>query len=135
MGVCIFVARGMNFDVDDYLRESPFEAVSVFRKGQVPSKNNPHDQYRPDSGFMVAFGDDQEPGLSDQVEEALTFLAEHESELERLKEVGVDRMLLHFGVELRDELRRSEYLPPELIMALGRFGMGLRFSTVHLPRG
>jgi hypothetical protein len=32
-------------------------------------------------------------------------------------------------------IQQSEYLPPELIIALGRFGMGLIFSTVQLPKG
>jgi hypothetical protein len=32
-------------------------------------------------------------------------------------------------------MQQAEYLPPELIGALGRFGMGLIFSVVQLPRG
>jgi hypothetical protein len=44
-------------------------------------------------------------------------------------------MLLDLGVEVGNELQQAEYLPPELIGALGRLGMGLIFSVVQLPRG
>ena len=43
MGVCAFVASGLNFDVDRYLQGSPFKARNTFRKGQIPPKDNPED--------------------------------------------------------------------------------------------
>ena len=65
----------------------------------------------------------------------MTFLVKHEKELDRLKLKGVDNMLLDFGVELGDEIQHSEYLPPELLMVMARFNMGLMFSAVRIPRG
>ena len=53
MGVCVFVASGLDFDVDRYLAGSPFKAMMVFRKGDVPPENNPQRLPRPDSGFVV----------------------------------------------------------------------------------
>jgi hypothetical protein len=44
-------------------------------------------------------------------------------------------MLLDFGVSVGDKLQQSEYLPPELIVAWGRFRMGVIFSAIQLPRG
>jgi hypothetical protein len=131
----MFVASGLSFDVDRYLASSPFKAMTVFRKGDVPTDDNPQKQQRPDSGFTILLSDDGQPGLSDQIEAALDFLIEHENELDRLKIFGVDNLLLDFAVERKAELQRSEYLPPELIIALGRFRMGLVFSAIQLPRG
>jgi len=98
MGVCVFVASGLSFDVDRCLSGSPFKAMSVFRKGDIPPKNNPERKPRPDSGFVVLISGDQEPDLAEQLKEALKFLNRREAELKALKEVGVDNMLLDLGV-------------------------------------
>jgi hypothetical protein len=135
MGVCVFVASGLDFDVDRYLASSPFKAMTVFRKGDVPPKNNPEGKSRPDSGFVVLVSADQELGLVPQLKEALAFLNEHEAELKAVRKVGMDNMLLDLGVQVSDKIQQAEYLPPELIMALGRLGMGLIFSVVQMPRG
>ena len=99
MGVCAFVASGLNFDVDRYLKGSPFKAMSVFRKGQLPPKDNPQQQPRPDSGFVALLSQDREPNLSNQIKDGLEFLSNCEKELNRLKKCNVDNMLLDFGVE------------------------------------
>ena len=135
MGACLFVARGLNFDVDRYLASSPFKAVRVYRKGDVPPKNNPEQQVRVDSGFAVVVSGDYEIGLSQQLKEALAFLDQHEAELQAMREVGVDDMRLDLGLEVGDKMQQVEYLPPELIERLGRLGMGVIFSVVQLPRG
>jgi hypothetical protein len=135
MGVCVFVASGLNFDVDGYLPKSPFKAMRVFRKGHIPPKDNPQHQPRPDSGFVVMVAQSPEPGLSHEIPEAFKFLLKNEQEILRLKNLGVDNSLFDFGVEHQGMIQQSEYLPPELIIALGRFGMGLIFSTVQLPKG
>ena len=135
MGVCALVVSGLDFDVDRYLKGGPFKAISVFRKGQIPHKDNPTRQPRPDSGFIAIVSEDREPGLSQQFKDALAFLAEHEKEFGRLKDCGVDNMLLDFGLEVGDKIQQSGYMPPELILALGRFRMGLTFSAIQIPRG
>ena len=135
MGVCVFVASGLSFDVDRYLAGSPFKAMTVFRKGDVPPKNNPDRKPRPDSGFVVLLSGDQELGLGQQLKEALAFLEQHESELKAVRQVGVDNMLLDLGVQVGDKMQQAEYIPPELITPLGRLGMGSIFSVVQLPRG
>jgi hypothetical protein len=135
MGVCVFVASGVDFDVDEYLRESPFKALSVFWKGHVPAKDNPAKEPRPDSGFVVLVNQDEKPTLLDQVMAALEFLAYYKNEFERLKEARVDNMLLDFGMPQQQVLQQAQYLPPELIQALSSLEMGLIFSVVQLLRG
>jgi hypothetical protein len=50
------------------------------------------------------------------------------------REVDADNILLDLSVQVVDKMQQAEYLPPELIMALGRLGTGLIFSVVQLPR-
>jgi hypothetical protein len=135
MGVCVFVASGLNFDVDRYLAGGAFKAMSVFRKGEIPPKNNPERKPRPDSGFVVLVSDDPQPNLSKQFADALRFLVEHQAELKAVKAVGVDNMLLDLGMQAGNQVTQAEYLPPELIAALARLGMGVMFSVLQLPRG
>ena len=109
MGVCAFVASGLNFDVDLNLKSCPFKAISVFRKGQIPPKDNPQRQPRPDSGFVMLVSEGPGDLSSQQIEEVLLFLFKSEKELDRLKNAGVDNMLLDFGVELTGQLQQSQY--------------------------
>jgi hypothetical protein len=59
----------------------------------------------------------------------------HEKELDGLNKFGPHDTLLDLGVEVGSKLQQPEYLQPELIVALGRFRMGLVFSAIQLPGG
>ena len=135
MGVCLFAASGLSFDVDRYLASSPFKPATVFRKGQIPPKENPQRLARPDSGFVVLVSETEEPGIDDQIGPATEFLARHVKELRRLRECGADNMLLEFGIQMGNRIQQSDYLPPEFINALAALGLGLVFSSVRLPQG
>lgn len=129
MGACVFVASGLRFDVDGYLRTSSLKPMSVFRKGEIPSKES---TARPDSGFVLLVG---EGPVVDQAQSALVFLSRHERDFQTMRQHGVDNLLFDFGVERTGKIQESHYLPPELIARMGQLGLGLIFSTVQLPRG
>ena len=135
MGVCLFAASGLSFDVDRYLATSPFKPATVFRKGQIPPKENPERLARPDSGFVVLVGQSEEPGIGGQLGPATEFLAKHVKELRRLSECGADNLLLEFGTQMGKQLQHSDYLSPEFINALARLGLGIVFSTVQIGTG
>ena len=135
MGVCIFVASGVDFDVDDYLPGSPFKPAGVFHKGEIPKKSNPRSLPRDDSGFTVLVSETPDPGLSRQTEQCLAFLIQHERVLVALKKAGADNMLMHFGTQATDDVEQFTYLPPTLLLAMARFSMGLVFSSVRIPQG
>jgi hypothetical protein len=88
MGTCMFVASGVDFDVDAYVRDSPFEVMGVFHKGEVSPDAGPETEPKPDSGFVAFVSQDDFPHLLDQFEEALDFLETHQREFEKLKGVG-----------------------------------------------
>ena len=129
MGVCAFVASGVNFDVDEYVRDTSFEVLCVFHKGDPRSRSDPEKRPRPDSGFIAVVSHDDFPHLLDQVGEGLDFLNTHEKEFERLKGLGVDFMALDFRVPQQREDSKVHSVPPELVQAMGRFHMGLVFSV------
>jgi hypothetical protein len=132
MGVCVFVASGLNFRMDDFLRKNPFQTTSKFYKGAVLRRDLVP---RPDTGFTVLLGQDEDPTLQNQAQQAIRFLLKNERELEAMKEFGADNLLLDFGFAPPAQLQSSVYLPPELLLGMARFRLGLIFSVVQLPRG
>jgi len=131
----MFVASGLEFAVDDYLRRSPFKAINIYRKGTVPPLDNPQQIPRPDSGFIVLIGDDPANTIQTQLQNAMQFLHQHGKEIRRLRKVGVDNILFDFGIVRSHALQQAGYIPPELIQAMAGFDMGLVTSTVLLPQG
>ena len=133
MGVCVFVASGLNFDVDAYLKGSPFKPTAVFRKGQVPSRGNPERIPRPDSGFAAVIGMDDQPGIGALVPEVFRFLLANDGEFEAMKKAGVDNHLLDFPVFQQTPTPLTDYLPPEFLIAMASFGLGMMISVIALP--
>jgi hypothetical protein len=132
MGVCVFVASGLGFDVDSYLKKCPFKPAAVFRRGTVPAKETVP---RPDSGFVVAVADRAGLGMEDMAEAALTFLSNYEQEFSALRKCGADNLLLDFGVERSGQIQDSHYLAPDVVSRLAGLGFGLMFSSVQFPSG
>lgn len=132
MATCLFVASGLNFDVDDYLRHSPFKVNTVFHKGTVPPRGNPNRLPRPDSGFVVIVGEDGEPAVSAQLGRAMEFLIQNDKELQSLQQYGVDNMLLDLTAFRRHTIDQYEYFPPGLIQAMARQGMGMSVSAISM---
>jgi len=132
MGACVFVASGLNFDVDSYLKTCPFKPVATFRRGTVPAKETVP---RPDSGFVVVVADRAGLDVADQAKAALTFMSKYEQEFTALRKCGVDRLLLDFGVERSGKIQDSHYLARDVVSALARSGFGIVFSSVQFPSG
>ena len=128
MGVCVLVASGVDFDVDEYLRDTPFKPQHIYRKGEIPSKDNPERQPLAESGFVLLVAQKEYPEL---IEEVLRALDYWEEEFHLLNDAGADKMVLDFGIAEQAMLQRPQYLPPELILAMSRLEMGLVFSVVR----
>jgi hypothetical protein len=128
MGLCVLVASGPDFDVDDYLRDSPFKPQHIYRKGETAAKDNPEAELLTESGFVWVVGQDEYPQLIEQVLRTLDYWDE---ELHQLNDAGADKMILDFGITEKTMLQRPQFLPPELIAAMSRLEMGLVFSVVR----
>jgi len=129
MGACAFVASGVAFDVDAYVRDTPLEVLSVFHKGEVRPEAGPDTEPRPDSGFVAYVSEDDFPHLIDQVGDAVDFLEADQNEFERLQKLGADMMLLDFRVSQQHKEPKIHSVPPELVQAMSRFHMGFVFSV------
>jgi hypothetical protein len=135
MGVCIFTASGLNFDVDGFLRGSSLKPFTVYHQGESPKAGNILFRPQEEPGFMVLVSHDDKPNLVEQGLAALDFIAANNQEFEHLREVGAEKVLLHFGLAKHQIAKRPQYLPPELLLAMGRLGIGLVFATVDLGKG
>lgn len=134
MGVATLVVTGLNLDVDQFLKRSPFRPNSIFRKGEIPIKASPP-QPRPDSGFTVPVSMDGEPTIDRQIKEVELFLATFEQEIRRAQAMGADIIMLDFGIPLQGILQQVEYLPAKLVGILGKLGIAIVISMVQLPKG
>jgi hypothetical protein len=43
-----------------------------------------------------------------------------------------EKLLLNFGLAKHQIAKRPQYLPPELLLAMGRLGIGLVFAVVDI---
>jgi hypothetical protein len=128
MAVCVLVASGVDFEVDEYLQDSPFKPQQIYRKGETLDQNHPEMEPLTESGFVWLVGDEEYPELIDQVLRVLDYW---EEELHLLRDAGADKMVLDFAIPERILLQRPQYLPSELILAMSRLEMGLVFSVVR----
>ncbi len=132
MAVCVLVASGPEFEVDEYLRESPFQPQQVYHKGELPAGTNPEPEPLAESGFALLVGQEDYPELVELVVQALDYWDE---ELHELSNAGAEKLVLDFGIAEESLVQHPHYLPPELIAAMNRLEMGLVFSVVRQPKG
>ena len=132
MGVCMFTASGLNFDVDGFLRGSSLKLFTVYHQGESPKAGNILFRPQEEPGFMLLVSHDDKPKLVEQGLAALDFIAANNQEFEHLIEVGAEKLLLHFGLAKHQIAKRPQYLPPELLLAMGRSGIGLVFAVVDI---
>jgi hypothetical protein len=134
MGVCIFSASGLNFDVDGFLQGSSLKPFTVYHRGESPKAGNILFRPQEEPGFMVLVSHDDSPSFLEQTMAALDFIAANNSEFERLRSAGAEKLLLNFGLAQHQLAKRPQYLPPELLLAMGRSAIGLAFATVDLGK-
>jgi len=132
MGVCMFTASGLNFDVDGFLRGSSLKPFTVYHQGESPKAGNILFRPQEEPGFMLLVSHDDKPKLVEQGLAALDFIAANNQEFEHLIEVGAEKLLLNFGLAKHQIAKRPQYLPPELLLAMGRSGIGLVFAVVDI---
>ncbi len=126
MAGCVLRASGSAFDVDVFLKSSPFRPTVVYRKGQrrKPASRGPHIA----SGFNLVICP-EEDSLEKQIKSALAFLRGNREELTRLTRFGgVETVVLDFSCPQGEIAIRSARFPSELLVAAGAAGIDIHIS-------
>ena len=83
MCACYFRAQGEDFDVDQFLSNSPWKAsASVFRKGEAKSRGSGLREY---STLSLIVANDENATVAQQIASCRAFISEHSEELHRLQ--------------------------------------------------
>lgn len=126
---CVLRARGASFAVDEFLTASTLKAIAVFRRGQPQWSGIPPGPVPNESVFHASVSEADFSELLIQIEDAIHFLEENQTELARLVAFPeVERVSLDFGIAERGVAAQSERFPPKLLNALGRLGIWLQFT-------
>ncbi len=122
---CVLRASGAKFDVDAFLKSSPFKADVVYRKGQRRRPASRGAQVA--SGFNVVISDSDDP--QEQVQKALAFVHKNRDELLRLVRFGgIDDVILDLACPQKEFVARTARLPAELLTAAGALGIDIDVS-------
>jgi hypothetical protein len=123
---CVLRAVGTAFDVDGFLRDSPFSGASVFRRGDPRLPGSFDGARRAASGFNVEVSGADLDNLTGKTEEATQFIREHEDELRRLGSFpGVEEVCLDFEIRRRDEAAQRDLFPADLLWHTGALDIDL----------
>lgn len=110
MCACYFRAQGENFNVDEFLSASPWQAdASVSRKGETKSRGIALREY---SSFSLTVTDNDTATVAQQITACRSFIKEHANELNRLHSYP--------GVQAR-WFSLAYYLPIGEVYAIGPY--------------
>jgi len=129
--MCVLRASGIEFEVDRFLRKTPFTPCAVFRRGTSRSQNS-SGPINKISGFNLVISNAPRDDLPAQVAEAEQFLAEHTREIRRLVRFpGLEGVGLDFAIHRRaaDAAIAQFYcFPASFVRTVARLGLSLELS-------
>ena len=128
---CILRAYGNDFDVKEFLADCALEPVNVSLKGELRFPTSQPDGPRFErSGVNFEASPADFSELDIQMQDALSFLSEHEAVISRLKTFpGVEGLILDFGAEIHPPGWCSFGFSSELLLAIGKLGISLGLSV------
>lgn len=129
---CVLRARGVEFDPETFLRDSPFDedADPVYHVGEPEWESRPDGRKCDTSGFHIGVSDADFDNLPRQIQDTIRFLEEREDELRRLVHFpGVERVSLDFGITRRDVAVQRDTFPPALLSLAGKLSLHLVVSV------
>jgi hypothetical protein len=125
---------GEDLDVEALLQMKLFEPSSIFRRGEPRRRSQPDGERQTNSGICVTVSEAEWSDLPRQVEDAMQFLAKHETALRRAARLpGLSWFVLDFPSELRigsdDVVVQTDCFPAPLLRAAGELGLGMELTT------
>jgi hypothetical protein len=122
---CVLRAIGRDFDVDEFLKDSPLPKDAVFHRGE-PRAPGDGGSKRAASGFNSPVSEAALDDLDAQVQAASQFLREHEEELRRLGRFpGVEEVCLDFTLSWSAGASQSDVFPADLLWQAGALDIDL----------
>ena len=122
---CVLRAIGREFDVDEFLKDTPLPRDVVFHRGELRGPGEGAGK-RSASGFNAPVSEAGLDDLDTQVQDASQFLRVHEDELRRLGGFpGVEEVCLDFGIARRDVPAQSDVFPADLLWQAGALDIDL----------
>lgn len=130
----LLLARGAHFDVESFLGATtlPADDIHVWTRGSLRPRNKPPLE---DSGFNLWVTRDRTDwnDLDADVLDVLQFVRQHAGELARLRGAsGVEEVHIDFALWSRAGtggiFMQGEYLPADLLAALGNLNIGIALS-------
>jgi hypothetical protein len=126
-------AIGRDFDVDEFLKETPLPPGAVFHRGEP---RQPGGGKRAASGFNAPVSEAGLDDLDTQLQDATHFLREHEDELRRLGRFpGVEEVCLDFGIARRAGAAQSDLFPADLLWQAGALDIDLVVTHFSVAEG
>jgi len=125
---CMLRVFGNDLNLDGLLSQIKIKPHRIWLKGEADVHGNILQQSV--ASFNVSDADMND--FKTQSDEACNFLEEHCSDiLMMVKFSGAEGVILDFGIELRDALIHSDFLPPRLIKAAAMTDIEIELS--HYP--
>jgi hypothetical protein len=120
----ILRVEGDSFDVDHFGSTTRLVICRVFRKGEKLGLTRT--VQRSAANIKVDRGDFADFPVA--VADAIDFLTQHNAELRRLRDLGVETMELDFAVTRRDVAVQTDVLPSQLLRLAGDLGIDVAIS-------
>jgi len=131
--MCVLHVTSKTKSFAGFLRETGFPIYQSHEKGEVSAigKRQPYDDF----GFSSDVSKRNWTDLAGQIEDAHTFLREHEEALRSLTathETTDIRLDFPYSCRLDEQIfMQCDYLPPEFLRLAGELGIGIELS--HYP--
>jgi hypothetical protein len=124
-------AAGNIFNVDSFLKDSPFIPTKVFRAGEprFPA-SKPNGPFHTSSGLNVKVSLADFDDYEAQMKDAFYFMRDHADEIVRLRDFeGVEGLGIDFGADIYPPGFSSFRFPHQLLLMAGKLRVDLELSV------
>jgi hypothetical protein len=127
---CVLRAAGRSFDVDKYLKRTPFVRYSMYRKGEPRFTHKPKGEINKTTGINITISDGSFDDLQRQIRSAVRFLERYKMEIRRLARFkGLDGApALDFGINKRNVAGQFDRFSSEIVSLAGALGLAIELS-------
>ena len=133
---CVLRASGKHFDVDEYLRKSPFTNYHVYRKGEPRFSTTPRGEKNRMTGISIVIINRSFDSLNRQIRAAISFLEKNRTKIRRLvRFTGLGGPpVLDFGINKRDFPAQFDRFSAELVSLAGKLGLAIELSQYNFTK-